>query len=130
MPHLNKLQRLVDFLRTLKPWQFKMDRWSDGVLSKDCGTAGCALGWGTVIFDEIELVLIDDWRGKSSHIVQFTGERGLGRCKGYDAAAALFKIPMEDSLQLFSPDHYDPRTIATVEVVTERMETYIAVHSQ
>jgi len=53
---IDRLLRLVDFLKTLSPRNFYMGAYRHGVLHKEpkCGTYACVAGWSTLFFPELK----------------------------------------------------------------------------
>lgn len=120
----NRLQELVDRLKTVPTEHFYYGRWfSDGLKepadllkTEACDTTGCALGWAAVFWPE-------EWTYVSStleRIKPILKTRLVADKFGYNSfksAAEFFDISLDDAEYLFLPAgdeyKYTPKQVAT-----------------
>lgn len=98
---IDRLLRLVDFLRELPPENFDMGDWSSsGPISKrpKCGTTACIGGWSTLFFPELELYDNPDSLGKDLRIA---GNKYLSSSV---AISRAWGISIEDAERICMPD--------------------------
>ena len=117
---LNRLLKLAAFLRTVPRKRFKMSAWATGPLN-ECGTAGCALGWGSVLFKKVaepRLRLIRDTLWSPGDLLPECGGRTyLG------AAMVFFGIDHEDAFSLFG--NHEDNTNATPKKIAGKIEKFV-----
>lgn len=107
----DKLIQLADYLEDeVDDSKFRMDVWGT-----ECGTAACALGWGTRIFDGLVLI---PWDGEDIGI-KFIDDNGAEH-HSMSAGVACFGIPKEIAGYLFFETEYvDPSKEKVVERLRE-----------
>lgn len=112
----DKLIQLADYLEDeVDDSKFRMDVWSS-----ECGTAACALGWGTRIFSGLEFV-----PSKNDDIgIKFTDDNGDAH-HALSAATSCFSISHSLAGELFFEHSYDD---PSKENVVERLREH-ALHS-
>ena len=114
-----RLAKLADFLETVPEDKFNMNVWANlfNYRSKlgDCGTAGCALGWATKIFPELEL----RWDGGSPYILLSSTSAG-----GLQAANTFFEIDISVSKDIFMAESYHSFPI-TPQQVAAKIRSYL-----
>lgn len=111
--NIERLQKLSDFLRNtkfaedkfnLRVWGINPNGPSEFKLKhpdQSCGTAGCAVGWATCIFDELSLILFD--KDKQMYDI-FNSE---ANAYGWLAVDNFFDFFDMTASYLFDPDFYD-----------------------
>lgn len=101
-----RLLKLADFLQTVKPKRFDMGFFATGDLH-ECGTAGCALGWATMVpsFQKAGLYLDD---GMS---VRFKGSRVHD---SFRVAEKFFDLTEREAENFFlrRENHETPKQVA------------------
>ena len=112
-----RLLKLADFLETVPPKRFEMDRFFGWVgkaiwetntfddLESDCGTDGCALGWATTI-PEFKKAGFKAVKGQGPDSLWI--EIQYGSWTGFSAAEKFFGIDKRQCTNLFG-GRYDNR---------------------
>lgn len=103
--YVERLNKLADFLDTLPPERFDMNRWAqNGFSPEECGTVACAFGWSVHLFEN-QLRLVGDGLGGLSV--------NYAEIYGIEAASAFFFGDFGDDDDdypiaqfVFMPDHY------------------------
>lgn len=99
----DKLNRLISILEQVKePEIFNMDEWVCSHVNfnqKECGFAGCALGWACIdpIFNNMGLYFNQITPALKNNEYVFYG---------YDAAKEFFELNYKETEFIFDPDQY------------------------
>ena len=105
-----RLLKRADFLATEVPRKhFDMGTFGDGDFKHEaCGSAGCALGWATVLFPRS--LRLQNYDGRMADVIH----RKTGRLD-FHAAEEFFGLGFDETLDLFkgvSSDYRTPKQVA------------------
>jgi len=101
---IDRLLRLVDFLRELPPENFDMSDWnSSGYVKKKpaCGTRACIGGWSTLFFPELSLCELEWTDGKEICL------NGCNAVTSIDAIEKAWGVSYEDAERVCLPEDSD-----------------------
>lgn len=113
-----RLLSLAKLLETkVPPKKFKMTHWTEGKKTdpRECGTAGCAIGWATTLphFKKAGLRVV---RSNEIDIGVYSSRLVFGRQENWGVPPVFFDISHKESRHLFAPDYYNgnptPKTVA------------------
>lgn len=126
-----RLLILADFLETVPPYLFDMDRFGRFKNEKrDCGSTACALGWATTIpsfnkegFVAIGMILSPYWERRYSAMPYYHDR------EGFAAAEKFFDLDYRTTQELFGgsgTNYYTPNHVAKRirDVVKEEMDEH------
>lgn len=125
--HKNRLLKLADLLDNIPKKKFNLREWATVIGSeihadtsqiKECGFAGCAVGWATTIpsFNRAGLRPI---RNAARYVVKGRGYYG------WEAPMMFFGVDGDDANYLFSMDYYDRGSKTTPKTVARRIRHYV-----
>lgn len=132
--HFDRMDMLLQILRTVDEKQFTMDRWCDNRIGEEaCGFAGCAMGWAaqSPYFQKLGLSLEHVGVCVPSVFIQqliLLGTDGI-KLEGFEAASTVLGITNQEAEHLFDPEAYDdfldPEEIIKPKHVIARIEDFM-----
>jgi hypothetical protein len=111
-----RLLKLADFLETVPRRRFDMGFWGNGKSPKECGFAGCAAGWGTVILPSLEMVHTE-WGTAFIKFKDYFGFKAIQEYFGIDRETSWYIF---DSMQ-YPNQNYNP----TPKYVAKRIRSVV-----
>jgi len=103
---IDRLLRLVDFLRELPDENLDMSDWNkSGIVKKKpgCGTRACIGGWSTLFFPELSLCELEWIDGKGIRL------NGNSAVTGIDAIEKAWGVSYEDAERICMSEDIDSR---------------------
>ena len=113
--HIDRLEKLYNFLGTIKPKKFYWGEWglNNGYCDKTpdlnaCGTTACALGWAGSMpeFRKRGLKLVWDPNWEESNVEFVDKDENL--FFGEIAGAEFFGLTIDEAIELFIPEDVSP----------------------
>jgi hypothetical protein len=111
---------LADYIEVIgqqHPKSFSMNKWATGPLN-ECNTAGCAVGWASVLFAHLGLSL-----GRWGY--DGTLAPSYGKHRGWLAVQEFFGVLDGEDSYLFCGSEYEAYDITTPKQVADRIRYFV-----
>lgn len=123
-PNLTRLRILAAWLKTVPPKRFDLSVWSSGRSAPgdkraNCGTVGCAVGWGAACPQLRRMGLGLDG-----------GYPRYGHLSFWEAVEAFFGLSADEAESLFHEDCYTAGRGTRLPTVIKRIESFIRKHEK
>lgn len=114
--NIERLTKLADFLDTVPERRFDLSRWRAAKGTIECGFAGCAVGWASLIpeFRVDGLTLDSEW-----------GEPVFLHWESWLAVERFFDLSTRQAERLFGRSEYQEHPEPTPIDVTKRIRTLV-----